>query len=119
MLITNGHYDRSQPWQSLSGASRTCFPDCPSLAVYGVDGDENVNLYKLTLKSYGMLKFVDRSYHRPVFISIQDEGIKYLSKNQIHYMRFHLAQFWDVFTCSILASILTILGKYCGNTYKY
>ena len=24
-----------------------------------------------------------------------------------------------VFTCSILASIVTILGKYCGNTYKY
>ena len=24
-----------------------------------------------------------------------------------------------VFTCSILASIVTILGKYCGNTYEY
>ena len=24
-----------------------------------------------------------------------------------------------VFTCSILASIVTILGKYCGNSYKY
>ena len=80
ILITNGHYDTSQPWQELPGASKICFPDCPSLAVYGVGEDENVHHYKLTIENSSMPKFGDKSYQRPVFISIQDKGIKSLSK---------------------------------------
>ena len=71
-----------------------------------------------------------RSHHEKylVFISIgiyktisstNRKCTLFLKNTSRQYSKYSPLTCWGLFTCSILASIVTILGKHCDNTYKY